>query len=41
MPRRVIGIHAETNVDPHRLGLPAILSAPIAIVIDTELDNKG
>lgn len=37
----VIGIHAETAVDPHRLGLPAILSAPIAIVIDTEFDNKG
>jgi polyisoprenoid-binding protein YceI len=37
----VIGIHAETTVDPHRLGLPAILSAPIAIVIDTEFDNKG
>jgi polyisoprenoid-binding protein YceI len=37
----VIGIHAETSVDPHRLGLPAILSAPIAIVIDTEFDNKG
>jgi polyisoprenoid-binding protein YceI len=37
----VIGIHAETSVDPRRLGLPAILSAPIAIVIDTEFDNKG
>jgi polyisoprenoid-binding protein YceI len=37
----VIGIHAETAVDPHRLGLPAILSAPIAIVIDAEFDNKG
>ena len=37
----VIGIHAETAVDPHTLGLPAILSAPIAIVIDTEFDNKG
>ena len=37
----VIGIHAETAVDPHRLGLPAILSTPIAIVIDTEFDNKG
>ena len=37
----VIGIHAETAVDPHRLGLPAILSAPIAIVIDTEFDKKG
>jgi polyisoprenoid-binding protein YceI len=37
----VIGIHAETAVDPHALGLPAILSAPIAIVIDTEFDNKG
>jgi polyisoprenoid-binding protein YceI len=37
----VIGIHAETAVDPHRLGLPAILSTPIAIVIDAEFDNKG
>jgi polyisoprenoid-binding protein YceI len=37
----VIGIHAETAVDPHKLGLPAILSTPIAIVIDTEFDNKG
>jgi len=37
----VIGIHAETTVDPHRLGLPAILSTPIAIVIDTEFDKKG
>lgn len=37
----VIGIHAETAVDPHKLGLPAIFSAPIAIVIDTEFDNKG
>jgi polyisoprenoid-binding protein YceI len=37
----VLGIHAETTVDPHKLGLPAILSAPIAIAIDTEFDNKG
>jgi polyisoprenoid-binding protein YceI len=37
----VIGIHAETAVDPHKLGLPAIFSAPIAIVIDAEFDNKG
>jgi polyisoprenoid-binding protein YceI len=37
----VIGIHAETAVDPHALGLPAILSAPIVIAIDTEFDKKG
>ena len=37
----VIGIHAETAVDPHKLGMPVIFSAPIAIVIDTEFDNKG
>lgn len=37
----VIGIHAETSIDPHALGLPAILSAPIVIAIDTEFDKKG
>jgi len=37
----VIGIHAETAVDPHKLGLAAIFSTPIAIVIDTEFDKKG
>jgi polyisoprenoid-binding protein YceI len=37
----VIGIHAETEVDPGILGLPPILSAPIAIVIDGEFDNKA
>jgi polyisoprenoid-binding protein YceI len=37
----VIGIHAETRVDPHALGLPAILSTPIVIAVDTEFDKKG
>jgi polyisoprenoid-binding protein YceI len=36
----VIGIHAETKIDPKTIGLPAILSAPIDLVIDTEFDNK-
>jgi polyisoprenoid-binding protein YceI len=37
----VIGIHAETTIDPKVIGLPPILSAPIVIAIDTEFDNKG
>src|ERR1700749_596446 len=30
----VIGIHAVTHVDPKALGLPAVLSDPIEIVVD-------
>jgi polyisoprenoid-binding protein YceI len=37
----VIGIHAETTIDPKIIGLPPVLSAPIVLAIDTEFDNKG
>lgn len=37
----VIGIHAETRIDPHAIGLPPILSAPIELAIDTEFDKKS
>lgn len=37
----VIGIHAETSIDPKVTGLPPVLSAPIQLAIDTEFDKKG
>jgi polyisoprenoid-binding protein YceI len=37
----VIGIHAETDLDPKAIGLPPIFSVPIPIAIDTEFDKKG
>jgi polyisoprenoid-binding protein YceI len=37
----VIGIHAETSIDPKGLGLSPFFTTPIPIVIDTEFDKKG
>ena len=37
----VIGIHAETAIDPKDIGLPPIFAVPIQIAIDTEFDKKG
>jgi polyisoprenoid-binding protein YceI len=37
----VIGIHAETSIDPKTLGLSPFFTTPIPIVIDTEFDKKG
>src|SRR5215471_14328318 len=37
----VIGIHAEASIDPQVIGLPPMLSAPIAITIDTEFDHRS
>jgi polyisoprenoid-binding protein YceI len=37
----VIGIHAETAIDPAVIGLPPFFTAPIPITIDTEFDKKG
>jgi polyisoprenoid-binding protein YceI len=37
----VIGIHAETEIDPKAVGLPLIPAVPIALAIDTEFDKKG
>jgi polyisoprenoid-binding protein YceI len=37
----VIGIHAETAIDPKAVGLPLIPSVPIELAIDTEFDKKG
>ena len=37
----VIGIHAETSVDPRALGMSPFFTVPIPIVIDTEFDKKG
>jgi polyisoprenoid-binding protein YceI len=31
-----MGIHAETSINPQDYGLPALFSAPIALVIDSE-----
>ena len=31
-----IGVHAESSINPADFGLPAMFSAPIALVIDTE-----
>jgi polyisoprenoid-binding protein YceI len=35
----VIGIHAETSINPHRFGLPDMLGDSIQIVVDTEFDK--
>jgi polyisoprenoid-binding protein YceI len=35
----VIGIHAETSIDPHHFGLPDMLEDSIRIVVDTEFDK--
>jgi polyisoprenoid-binding protein YceI len=35
----VIGMHAETNINPKDFGLPAMFDQPIGIVIDTEFDR--
>jgi polyisoprenoid-binding protein YceI len=35
----VIGIHAETSINPHRFGLPELLGDSIQIVVDTEFDK--
>ena len=37
----VIGIHAETAIDPQGLGLGPFFTTPIPITIDTEFDHKG
>lgn len=37
----VIGIHAETKVDPRAIGLPPVFAEPIEISIDTEFTRKG
>jgi polyisoprenoid-binding protein YceI len=35
----VIGMHAETNINPKDFGFPAMFDQPIGIVIDTEFDR--
>jgi len=35
----VIGIHAETSINPHRFGLPDMFGDAIQIVVDTEFDK--
>jgi polyisoprenoid-binding protein YceI len=37
----LIGIHAETTIDPQIIGLPPFFTAPIPITIDTEFDKRG
>jgi polyisoprenoid-binding protein YceI len=37
----VIGVHAETAINPQDYGLPAFFQDPIAITIDTEFDHKS
>lgn len=39
----VIGIHAETTIDPNAIGLSLnlLLKTPIVIAVDTEFDKKG
>jgi polyisoprenoid-binding protein YceI len=37
----VIGIHAETAIDPKIIGFPPFFAAPIQIAIDTEFDKRG
>jgi polyisoprenoid-binding protein YceI len=36
----VIGIHAETAIEPADYGLPSVFSEPIQLAIDTEFDKK-
>lgn len=35
----VIGIHAETSIDPRLFGLSDMLGTSIQIVVDTEFDK--
>jgi polyisoprenoid-binding protein YceI len=35
----VIGMHAETNINPQDFGLPAVFTDPIQLVVDTEFDR--
>lgn len=35
----VIGIHAESSINPHRFGLPDMFGESIQIVVDTEFDK--
>jgi polyisoprenoid-binding protein YceI len=35
----VIGIHAETSINPHHFGLPDMFGDSIQIVVDTEFDK--
>ena len=37
----VIGIHAETAIDPQAFGMSPFFTTPIQLVIDTEFDNAG
>lgn len=37
--RTVIGIHAETSIDPQDFGMSAFFSDPIELVIDSEFDR--
>jgi len=37
--RYVIGIHAETSINPKDYGLPAVFDEPIELVIDTEFNR--
>ena len=37
--RTVIGVHAETSIDPQDFGMSAFFSDPIELVIDSEFDR--
>ncbi len=37
----VLGIHAESAIDPKEFGLPALFNKPIQLSIDTEFDRKA
>ena len=39
--RYVIGIHAETSINPQDFGLPAVFDEPIELVIDTEFNRPA
>lgn len=39
--RYVIGIHAETAINPQDYGLPAVFDEPIELVIDTEFNRPA
>jgi polyisoprenoid-binding protein YceI len=36
----VIGMHAETSINPQDFGLPAMFDTPILLSVDTEFDRK-
>lgn len=36
MIRNLIGVHAETQIDPQAYGMNAFFTAPIPVVIDAE-----